>query len=340
MKPDPAVVVALEGGGSKTVALAVDLAGQVVAWGRGGPSLTLYVPQERAIAEIETALGAVAREIDPERVGLACTSMVGLGYGADPAGPLARRFPAARLLSMGEGDAALVGAALTNQGAVASAGTGSFGHAVGDRGEVGHTGGHGPLVGDEGSGHWVSIEAIRRAFWSLDGRAEPTALADRICEHYRLGRLWAIIGRLYGPDRFSRHEVASLAPVVVAVAEAGDAVAQGVLEDAARQLALMAVAAIGQVRRAGDGWEAAIPFSCTGGLALGAPSLREAVNRDVTRQVPEVLPLGPYLPAIGGVAIHALREAGVEVGEDVATALRRTLPPEVGAPRGAVLAPS
>ena len=340
MKPDPAFVVALEGGGSKTVALAVDLAGQVVAWGRGGSSLTLYVSHEQAIIAIETALGAVTRQIEPERVGAVCVAMVGFGYSADPTGPLARRFPNARIVSMGEGDAALVGATLTDRGAVASAGTGSFGHAVGERGEVGHTGGHGPLVGDEGSGHWVSIEAIRRAFWSLDGRAQRTALAERICEHYRLGHLWEIIGRLYGSHRFSRHEVASLAPVVVSVAEEGDAVAQGVLEDAARQLAIMAVAAIGQVQRAGDGWSGAISFSCTGGLALGAPSLREAANREVARLVPEVVPVGPYLPAIGGVALHALREAGVGAEGDVSAALRRALPPEAGAPTGDVLTPS
>jgi N-acetylglucosamine kinase-like BadF-type ATPase len=340
MKPEHSYVVALEGGGSKTVTLAADLAGQVVAWGRGGSSLTLYVSDEDAIGAIEAALDAVTAPIDPERVGIVCLAMVGSGYSADPAGPLARRFPHARIVSIGEGQAAAVGAMLEYRGAVASAGTGSFGHAVGEGGKVGHAGGHGPLVGDEGSGYWVSVEAVRRAFWSLDARAEPTVLVERIRAHYGLRNLWEIIGRLYGPRRMSRHEVASLSPVVVAAAEDGDAGAQAVLEGTADQLARMAVAAIEQVRRAGDGWEGPIPLSCTGGLGLGAPSLRAAVGRRVSERVPEVEWVGPYLPAVGGCLVEALRQAGMVVEGEVVARLRRTLPAEVGAPRVAVTAGS
>jgi len=211
---------------------------------------------------------------------------------------------------------------------------------VGEGGKVGHAGGHGPLVGDEGSGYWVSVEAVRRAFWSLDARAEPTVLVERIRAHYGLRNLWEIIGRLYGPRRMSRHEVASLSPVVVAAAEDGDAGAQAVLEGAADQLARMAVAAIEQVRRAGDGWEGPIPLSCTGGLGLGAPSLRAAVGRRVSERVPEVEWVGPYLPAVGGCLVEALRQAGMVVEGEVVARLRRTLPAEVGAPRVAVTAGS
>jgi N-acetylglucosamine kinase-like BadF-type ATPase len=333
MASDAPLVVALEGGGSKTVALAADATGAVVAWGRGGSSLTLYVTREQAIGAIEAALVGVRACIEPADVTVVCAAMVGLGYGADPSGPLARLFPCACLLSMGEGDAALVGATLRDHGAVASAGTGSFGHAVGQGRQSGHTGGHGPLVGDEGSGHWVSIEAIRRAFWARDGRGEPTVLAERIREHYGLRHLWEVIGRLYGPERMSRHEIASLAPVVVAAAEEGDHAANAVLEEAAEHLARMAVAAIQQVRRAGDGWVGAVPLSATGGLALGAPTLRAAFARCAAERVPEVEPVGPYLPAIGGVALHALREAGVAADGEVVERLRQTLPPDLGAPR-------
>ena len=232
---------------------------------------------------------------------------------------------------MPEGNAALVAATLGTVGAVAMSGTGAFGRAVGQAGKEGHVGGNGPLVGDEGSGHWISVEGIRRAIWSRDGRGEPTLLVEAIRRRLGLDHLGWIIGRLYGPRAMGRHEIASLAPVVVETCRQGDAVARTILEEAATLLAAQVVAAIHRVQAQGDGWEGAVPFGCSGGVLLGSPELREMVVRSVASQVPALAAREPQLPPVGGVALQALRHAGVAVDDTLVGALAASLPPVAGA---------
>jgi len=325
------LVVALEGGGSKTIALAVDASGRVVASGRGGSSLALYVGDERASEAVAEALTGVAGAIDPEAVILVGGAMVGKGFAADPWEHAARLFPGARAESLHEGNAALVGATLETVGAVILSGTGAFGRAVGRGGHEGHVGGNGPLVGDEGSGHWIAVEAIRRALWSRDGRGAPTVLAEAICRHYDLQHLGWIIGRLYGPRAMGRREIAGLAPVVVEAHRQGDEVAGRVLDQAAGLLADQATAAIRRVLAQDDGWDGAIAFGCTGGVLLGSPELRALVVDKVAAQVPGIEPREPRLPPVGGVVVQALRLAGATVDEAVVRTLADSLPPGVGA---------
>jgi len=292
--------------------------------------VALNVGDERALEAVEQALSAVAEAVDAASVLMVAGAMVGRGFSADPADAVGRLFPAARLLPLHEGDAALRGATLAPAGAIALSGTGAFGRAVGEGGREGHVGGNGPLVGDEGSGHWIAVEAIRRALWSRDGRGPATALVDAVCRHYELGHLRWIIGRLYGPRRMNRHEIASLAPVVVGACRDGDGVATGILAEAGRLLSAQVVSAIGHVLEAGDGWSGPIPFGCTGGVLLGSPELRGMVTREVGAAVPSIEPREPRLPPVGGVAVEALRALEVRVDETLIATLAGSLPPGVG----------
>ncbi len=325
------LVLALEGGGSKTVAVAIDLSGEVVAHSTAGSSLALYVGADRSLGAVDTALGAVADRIEPDAVTIIASAMVGRGYATDPRATAGNRFPNARHIGMGEPDAALVGATLQATGAVVLAGTGSFGWAVGEAGATGHAGGGGPLVGDEGSGYWIAIEAMRRGMWARDGRGEPTVLVEAVREHYGLEHYGHLISRLYGPNKMDRHEVASLAPVVCKAADKGDAVALLVLELAAGLLADLVVTAIRKVRDQGDGWSDGVAFGCNGGVGLGSATLRGMVAANVAERVPDLVPCDPRLPPVGGVAIQALREAGAKVDSEVLTRLENSLPAGVGA---------
>lgn len=331
MTADGPLVLALEGGGSKTAAAALDLEGNVLAWGRGGSSLALYVGDERSLKSVEVALNAVAETVGPNAVEVAAGAMVGRGYASDPWAAVKERFPRARQVMLGEGDAALIGATLQPVGAVVLAGTGAFGRAVGEGGREGHVGGNGPLVGDEGSGHWVAVEGIRRALWARDGRGPSSSLVEGVCRHYDLPHLMHIIGRLYAEPKMDRHEIASLAPVVTEAAAEGDGPAGEVLNEAARLLADQAVAAINRVIEAGDGWSGAIPFGCNGGVLLGSPMLRELVADSVRDRGFDIDIRGPHLPPVGGVAIHALREAGVEITHELVATVCRSMPTALGA---------
>jgi N-acetylglucosamine kinase-like BadF-type ATPase len=94
-------------------------------------------------------------------------------------------------------------------------------------------GGWGPGIGDEGSGFWIGREGLRRAFAAVDSGG-PGLLLEAIRSAWGvkdLGEVVAFANARPGPD------LSTLTPVVVRAAEAGDATAAEVLEQAGRELA-------------------------------------------------------------------------------------------------------
>jgi N-acetylglucosamine kinase-like BadF-type ATPase len=126
-------------------------------------------------------------------------------------------------------DAAFQGGA----GILQIAGTGSncIGRtATGDRESVG---GYSSVLGDEGSGYWIGLHAIRRALRAYDA-GEPSMILQRVSEVWGTSTLEELVNfgnALPGPD------FAALAPVISSMAEEGDRVATGVLLQAADDLA-------------------------------------------------------------------------------------------------------
>jgi glucosamine kinase len=92
-------------------------------------------------------------------------------------------------------------------------------------------GGWGFMVGDEGSGAWLGLRAVRHAHRALDGRAAAGPLAEA---------LWAIAGRdrealLAWGESATQATYAALAPRVFEL-EAADPVAAALIADAVQAL--------------------------------------------------------------------------------------------------------
>lgn len=96
-------------------------------------------------------------------------------------------------------------------------------------------GGWGQLTGDEGSGHYIGLCGLKAALRAADGVAPGTSLLPAVLDRFGVRDARGLIGVLYDPARPA--EPAALAPLVDACAQAGDAVAQGILEKAADWLA-------------------------------------------------------------------------------------------------------
>src|SRR5207237_4328416 len=76
--------------------------------------------------------------------------------------------------------AMLVGAHQGRPGAIVAAGTGSVGEVLRGDGTRCTVGGWGFPVGDEGSGAWLGLQAVRHAQAALDGRAAAGSLAQSV----------------------------------------------------------------------------------------------------------------------------------------------------------------
>jgi len=94
-------------------------------------------------------------------------------------------------------------------------------------------GGHGYLLGDEGGGFWIGRHGLAAVLRAGDGRAPATALTDAAAATF--GSLDGLHVRLHSADR-PVNTIAQFATQVLAVAAAGDGVADRIMTAAANEL--------------------------------------------------------------------------------------------------------
>ncbi|MFN9842746.1 MAG: BadF/BadG/BcrA/BcrD ATPase family protein, partial [Planctomycetota bacterium] len=167
--------------------------------------------------------------------------------------------------------AAAAAGLMDGPGVLLWSGTGSFAIARATDGELHRTGGRGYLLGDQGSGYDLVRRAAAAVLLALDDLGPPTALTDALVAAFGApapARLGAVLQRLAPGD------VGKQLPVVLAVAAAGDAVANEVLQDGIDALVMLAAAA---VRKAGLDFSD-LPVAVGGGVLLQAPALAELLG--------------------------------------------------------------
>jgi glucosamine kinase len=233
-------VIGIDGGGTGTRARLTRTDGEVLSSARAGPSalgqgvLQAWDNVSQAIKESFQIANLPDWLPEECAVGLGLAGAIVATHRRDFM-QAANRFGKIELAS--DGYTTLLGAYCGRPGAVVAAGTGSIGEALRDDGEHVSVGGWGYPVGDEGSGAWIGMRAMREAQHVSDGRAPAGSLVHAI---------WSVAGNsrdalLTWCERAGQHEYAALAPLVFD-AEASDPKAAQLLNDAARALDAIALA--------------------------------------------------------------------------------------------------
>lgn len=132
-----------------------------------------------------------------------------------------------------DADIALEGAFGTGSGFIVIAGTGSVVMGRTHDGALHRVGGWGYLLGDEGGGYAVGMNALRHLAAVLDGAHPPTRLSQLLQERFALPTAGALIEAVYQKKML----VQKAAPVVCEAARQGGAVALALLDDQAGRLA-------------------------------------------------------------------------------------------------------
>jgi N-acetylglucosamine kinase-like BadF-type ATPase len=176
-----------------------------------------------------------------------------------------------KLLLVPDAHVALAGALGGQPGAVVISGTGSIAYGVDAAGRTARAGGWGWILGDEGSGYDIGRRAIMAALAAEDGTGPGTGLGLAICRAWALERVEQVVPAVYGDLVAAKPRIASLVPVVIAAASAGDTVAAGLLAGAGRDLGALAAAVMGRL---------ALPeplVAVTGGVLSGSAPVRAAM---------------------------------------------------------------
>lgn len=131
-------------------------------------------------------------------------------------------------------DAEMALETLDGDGIILISGTGSicFGKKGADTIRVG---GLGRLIGDEGSGYWIGINAVKAALEDEGGWGQTTALKLALRDYFKTPCLKSIIAPFYNGE-ITNYQVAAISPIVFDQAKKGDLVALKIINEAAKEL--------------------------------------------------------------------------------------------------------
>jgi len=226
-------VLGIDGGGTRTRASIVD-GTEVLAFAENGSIKRLRVGTKAAETNLRAILEDVFSKAGVKRVkaasaGVASASMPGV---KDWISSVFAEFGVEHCEVVGDEVIALDGAFKGGPGILQIAGTGS--NCIGRAPDGGResAGGWSSRLGDEGSGYWIGLHAIRRALRAYD-HEEPTRILETVGSLWGTRTLEELVNlgdSTPGPD------FAALAPAIDKLAEEGDLVALGVLKQAAEDL--------------------------------------------------------------------------------------------------------
>lgn len=274
--------------------------------GTAGPGNMQDVGPDGLVRRVQEALAQAAKEAglaEPPRLDALVIGAAGIGRPADVTRALeafGKAFPGVKAAAHNDAIVALAGGTLGDPGAVVIAGTGSTAWAYLPDGAWIRTGGWGYILGDEGSGFAIGLEALRRVTRASDGRETPTSLTQAVLRHYNIQDVWDLIPLMYG-GLVPKQLIAGFTPVVLQEAEAGDEVAMAVVKQAVDDVTLL-VAAL----RKNAELPSPCPLVVVGGLFSNQLFFRLFQERIEAQQL-GFQPFYPALAPAAGACAMALR---------------------------------
>lgn len=306
--------IGVDGGGSKTEVVAVDLSGQILSRLCGPSSNYQVVGTEAAVKHILAGIREIWEVLQgesPEAIGITLAGIDSIEDWKVMAGRLEQGFTYLGHelgISLGkipivlENDAlgALMSVHGELRGNVLVAGTGAIALGANAAGEIIRVGGWGHLIGDEGSGYDIGRKALAAAVASLDGYGPHSLLEETIPEYLGLTELVEISGWLYR-HKYMTKEVAALVPVVVQAAQTGDWVARKILVGSG--------AALGRLARALLQKTKVMEIGVVGGLGQIWSWLEPAFQETMEEELPSVCVLRPkYRPSVGAALLSGVTQ--------------------------------
>lgn len=309
--PSRDVVLAVDGGGSKTDLVAVTLDGELVGHARGGGSNPQVLGLDVALGILDGLRDTVLLDLGDARVVRTHVYLSGLDL------PAEIETASAALLHWApdviDNDLfALLRGGLTDseagaQDAVAVVcGTGINAIGVRRDGATARFPALGDISGDWGGGSFLGGQALWHAARSEDGRGPRTILQEAVPRALGLTTVREVTEALHF-RRLDARVVSRLSPVLFAAADAGDEVAGDVVDRQADEIVLLAATALTKL----DLLAAPVPVVLGGGvLAAGHARLLDRVDDELARRAPRATTRVVTEPPLLGAGLLALAGAG------------------------------
>jgi N-acetylglucosamine kinase-like BadF-type ATPase len=235
----------VDGGQTKTTVSLLDEEGRTMESWVEGPLTTPSKPgaADNLRAVVRSACEELGRRLErtaaapPEA---ACLSLTGYHEGDEFVPPLVREevrkvVPALERIHVIPDYVGNWAAATAGEPAVMVLSGGAVAYGRNASGASARAGGWGHLLGDEGSGYWIGLEAIKTVFRARDGMVRKTGLEDKLLERFEVAHARELLNKVYS-GVISEPEIAGLVPLVDSLAWQRDETSMRIMERAAAHL--------------------------------------------------------------------------------------------------------
>jgi len=268
-----------------------------------GKSTNIFsVGREVAAENLSTLLqqGCSQLGIDPLQLVSGCMGSAGLGRKNEQLffqEVFSRLLPHTSMQLCNDGEILLVGGVKKLEGYCLIAGTGSFALGRSRDGEKVRAGGHGYMLGDEGSAWWIADQAVRRTIRSHEGRDLETSMEASLLQYFELTELDGFVELFH--HKYEKPKVARSAPIVTEFALRKDPLALDIITKAVDEL----VALLRSLYKRLPLIEPDLVLS--GGVLENDPLIRPMVLSRLEHQIPQITVVTDTGSALDGACILA-----------------------------------
>ena len=303
------IVIGIDGGGSKTHAMVADESGRVLGETIGPGSAVRPGQAEHSANVISDVVRDALASCEMTHVTprALCVGVAGAGRETERQAlwqALVARDLASELVIHSDFSIALDDAFGDGPGVLLISGTGSVAYGRSPTGATARCGGWGPAAGDEGSGAWIGRKALSVVTAAADGREPETALTGAVLTAAQVNETADLVG---WAAQATPATLATLAPVVLTVAETGDLRPNAIVTLAVEELVLHVRAL---ARKLFGDERAALPVALSGGMLPRGGTLRKRLEHRLKSAVPGAQVLAEPVIAARGAVRAALRIVG------------------------------
>lgn len=272
-------MIGVDGGGTKTEAIAFDQTGREIAksMNRFGNVLLDY---EKAVSHIMEAINQCQQSLSKEDCVCICLGLAGVK--SIDMNALKERLKTKYETNIEiYDDAVIAHAALLggNDGILTIAGTGAI--CLGKKGEkYKYSGGWGHILGDEGSGYWIALQALKRMTIQYDKGAQFCNLSTTIQNQVPIHTPFDIKQLVYSSQK---DQVAAIAPLVIEEARKGNNDALKIILKASEELARITVDVYKKMS-----FEVPISIAVKGGILCSVPEIYVEFKRCCEKYMNEI----------------------------------------------------
>ncbi|OVE66694.1 ATPase [Clostridium diolis] len=219
-------IIGVDGGGTKTEAVAYDFQGNIIVTSVKGFA-NLLNNREKALNNIVDSIREIIDVLKEDELVDLYLGIAGseVGDNAKIIKDTIKNELKTDCVLMNDAEIALKAMLMGNDGILAIAGTGSIAFGVKNNSSV-RCGGWGNLLGDEGSGYKIAIDAIKRMIFEEENSLPKSELTTRIMKRLGAKSIGEVVTFVYSS---TKDEIASLAEIVSILGEEGNKIAEEIL---------------------------------------------------------------------------------------------------------------